>query len=272
MRRRVIGYPSDFGLTTAGELRNGADTSQTRPWLPGFALAMLACASLRAVMLVITRPLSFPDTPGYIHLANLIRSGQLADGLGQRTPGYSAFLPNVLDRDAVRVTQYALGMAMAAGVFYALWQLTDSQWLASLGALVFGLNVGEVFFESALLTEALSTTLLVAILVLLIWIRSDETHAPLGLVLLGVTVGILPLVRPLYVYMPLLLAAPVISTLGARRRQFWLYLLPAILPVVLWMGYLGRPRLLRTPDGVGLRMDQPCGCVHARRPRSLRDD
>jgi len=201
---------------------------------------MLASSLARATILVVSSPVHFPDTPGYLRLARLIGAGQVASDQGQRTPGYSAFvLINGMDEQAVRMAQYALGLALVAGVFYVLWKLTNSQWLASLGAFLCGLNAGEIFFESALLTEALSTFLLVTTLVLLVLIRDESSCASLKLILLGAAVGILPLVRPLYVYMPLLLAIPVLGMLTTCRRRFWLFILPAVLPAILWASYLG---------------------------------
>ncbi|MBN1629408.1 MAG: hypothetical protein JW990_06585 [Thermoleophilia bacterium] len=191
-------------------------------------------------MLIISDTRTEPDTPRYTILADLILHGRVADGQGISTPGYPGFLIlNSSNHDAVRVSQFVLGLAIAAGVFYVLWKLTSSRWLATAGALLYGLNLAVVFMESTLMTEPLATFLLVASLVLLVSIRRDAARLPLKLVALGAAVGVLPLVRPLYVYMPLLLAIPLIGTLKTRRSSFWLYLIPAILPVVLWMGYLG---------------------------------
>ena len=218
---------------------DNADRRSSR-WLPSFTATMLVCLAARVIVGVTTRPLIAPDTFGYMELARDIWHGNISAFQGIRTPGYSFFLLlHGLNVHAARVTQFALGMATVAGIFFVLWRLTQAPWLSSAGAVMYGLSVGHLFQESIVQTELLATFLLVAAPVLLVSLRGRDRHACLKLVALGVAVGVLPLVRPLYVYMPLLLAIPVATAVKSRPRRFWLYILPALIPVMIWMGYLG---------------------------------
>lgn len=241
--------PSERSPSAIDSQERRSDLSWAREWLPGFAVAMLASAHARGVILAATRPNVSPDAIEYMHLARLIADGRIVEDQGLRPPGYPVFLlVNFFDQDAVRLSQFALGMMLVAGIFYVLWKLTRSQWIACSGALLCGMNVGEMFFEASLATEALSTFLLVASLVLLVSVRHGRSFVALQLVAMGVAVGVLPLVRPLYVYVPLLFAVPLVLCLTPRRGRIAFYLIPALLPVVCWTGYLGA-----TFDYVGLQ-------------------
>lgn len=219
------------------ESRSAVARSAT--WLPGFAAVMIVSVLVRVAVAVTSRPVVDGDAPGYLEFARLIWHGHMVAFQGKRTPGYSVFLIlHAFNPEAVRLTQFALGLAVTAGLFFVLWQLTHSPWVTAIGAALYSLNVGHIYFESTLYAELLATFFLVLALVLLVSLRRSNRHEAAILIVLGLTIGILPLVRPLYVYLPLLLSIPVFMALKGRRRRFWLYVLPALIPVAMWMGYL----------------------------------
>lgn len=217
-------------------------SARSRHWVVSFAAIMLVSLVIRSIVLLLTSPVLAPDSIEYMHLARLIGQGRLAADFGLRAPGYSAFLLlHDFDPNFVRITQMALGLCITAGLYWLVWRFTASVWLASIGALLYGANVAQIFFESTLVTETLATALLFGAVLLLVCLSSSDFMVPWKLVALGLAVGVVPLVRPVYVFVPVLFIFPVAA--HACRRGHWrrllFYLLPAFLPVILWMTYLG---------------------------------
>ena len=223
--------------------------ARQRPWLIPFVVVIGVSFCARLLFVVVTSPVWWPDSIGYMQLARLIGRGNLAAGQGIRTPGYPLFmLLNDFNLSAIRATQMIMGLAITSGIFWIIWTLNHKPWLASLGALLYGLSIAQVRLESFILTETLATAFLLGALVSLVSLRTSQRRDWWKLLAMGVFAGLLPLVRPLYVFVPLLFAIPVASVVSLRSRRFWLYFLPAIRPVVVWVGYLGV-----TFDYVGLQ-------------------
>lgn len=93
--------------------------------------------------------------------------------------------------------------------------------------------------ESAILTETLATALPLGAAVALVHYRTRPRRGLWVLLAMGLAVGVVPLVRPLCIFVPFLFALPGGFTVGLTSRRFWLYLLPAILPAVAWCTYMG---------------------------------
>ena len=116
--------------------------ARQRPWLIPFVVVIGVSFCARLLLVVVTSPLWAPDSIEYMHLARLIWQGNLAADQGMRTPGYSLFmLLNGFSLDAIRVTQMILGLAITSGIFWIIWTLNHKPWIASLGALLYGLSI-----------------------------------------------------------------------------------------------------------------------------------
>jgi len=213
---------------------------RSRPYIASFAAVMLVSLVVRLIVLLLTSPVLAPDSIEYMHLARLIGQGRLAADFGLRPPGYSVFLLlHDFDPNLVRITQMALGLCITAGLYWLVWRFTASVWLASIGALLYGTNVAQIFFESSAVTETLATALLFGAVLLLVCLTNDSRVA-LKLVALGLAVGVVPLVRPVYVFVPVLFIFPAAGACRfGHRQRLLLYLLPAMLPVIMWVTFLG---------------------------------
>lgn len=224
-------------------------------WPIPFAVAMAVSLAARVDVVATTSPAWAPDSNGYMALAHLIGRGNVADDQGSRVPGYSLFLlAQAFHPNVVRASQELLGLLIATALFWIIWSLTRHPWLASIGALLYALNGGQILLESSILSETLATALLVGIAAALVACKTRRSPRHSLLLLMGLAAGFLPLVRPLYLFVPLVCTLPVASMVRVRSRAFWLYLAPAILPVVLWAGYLAF-----TFDYLGLQTDAAYG-------------
>lgn len=125
---------------------------------------------IRMGMLGWYAPVSYSDTRTYYRLAEQIKLGW-SHYDGSRTPGYPAFLALMGSEQNAWLAQMGMGVLNTL-LFYSLgWQLgagletKKRQALAVASGLAHTLNLGQLFFESNLLTETLATfflTLVVA--------------------------------------------------------------------------------------------------------------
>jgi len=163
-----------------------------------FALAFLE----RLLVIILYRPVTYSDTPSYRRLAESVLHG-FANYDGTRTPGYPVFLALAGSDQRVWLIQLLLGFVTTFLLFYIGWKLTDKLWFGGLIALAHTLNLGQLFYESNLLTESLTTFLLVLTMVgVLAWFLYPKIRSLWLAFLLGLISSITLLVRPLFIYLP----------------------------------------------------------------------
>jgi hypothetical protein len=106
--------------------------------------------------------------------------------------------------------QLCLGFLTTILLFYVTWKISSRSWLAGLIALAHTLNPQQIFFEADLLTETLATFLILLALVFLLGLFLDNKLSSwklIGLALLAGTVsGMAALTRPLFIFLPFLMA------------------------------------------------------------------
>lgn len=159
----------------------------------------------RLLVIILYQPVAYSDTPSYRRLAESVLQG-FANYDGTRTPGYPVFLALVGRDQRVWLIQLFLGFATTLLLFYIGWKLTDKPWFGGLIALAHTLNLGQLFFESNLLTEALSTFLMALTMVgVLAWLLYPKVRSLWLAFSLGLISSITLLVRPLFIYLPFFL-------------------------------------------------------------------
>ena len=262
--RRCAGLSDATQHDSAVKSTSQISVAQQRPWLIPFIVVMGAGLGARLLVVLVTSPVWWSDSTGYMQLARLIGRGNLAAGQGLRTPGYSVFiLLNGFNLSAIRVTQMIMGLAVTAGVFWIIWTLNHKPWLASLGALLYGLAIAQVRLESSIVAETLATALLLGAVVTLVSLRTGQRRDWWKLLAMGVFAGLLPLVRP-----PVRLCAfDIRHTRGFSGATAFATLLALFLaghPACGCLGRLSRSdiRLRRPANDFRLRLDQSRGSLH----------
>ena len=203
--------------------------------------AVLAAALLvRLWMLAGYRVAVYSDTHSYRRLAGVLQTwlqGGSAGYDGTRVPGYALFLALTGTDQIAWLVQMGLGVLITLLLFYIGWKLSGQAWLGGLTALLHTLNLGQLFFESSLLTETLSTFWIMLALAGLVWggeLSRNAACRPAWLIGLaggmGLAAAAAVLTRPLFVYLPFLLAlgvfwtwqpAPVRAMIQADRWRGW---------------------------------------------------
>ncbi len=174
---------------------------------PVFWLVIVSAVALveRLLVLLLYQPVAFSDTPSYRRLADTVLQG-FSSYDGTRTPGYPVFLALVGNDQRVWLAQLLLGFIATLLLFYIGWKLTDKPWFGGLIGLAHTLNLGQLFFESNLLTESLTTFLLIAIMAgMLAWLLYPQMRSIWMAFSLGLLSTLTLLVRPLFIFLPFIL-------------------------------------------------------------------
>lgn len=216
---------------------------------------------VRLLIILAYNPVAFSDTHSYRRLADTVLHG-FANYDGTRTPGYPVFLALTGTDQRAWIAQLLLGFIATLLLFFIGWKLTDKPWFGGLVALIHTLNFGQVFFESNLLTESLTTFLMILSMAgLLAWLLFPNLRSLWLAFLLGIISSIMLLVRPLFIYLPFLILLVIFvepwlsrrarqhlieigdsTKIGSARYHPWRYGVALLIPVVLlvggWMNFI----------------------------------
>jgi 4-amino-4-deoxy-L-arabinose transferase-like glycosyltransferase len=131
-------------------------------------VAMVAVVE-RVLLYLFYRPVAYSDTGGYRRAVEAIL-GDWNNLDGTRTPGYPVFIALFGPDERVYAAQLALGLVTTLLVFYVGWRISQKGWFGVLAALVHSLNLGQFSFEANLISECLTTFLIVVSLALMAWL------------------------------------------------------------------------------------------------------
>ncbi len=204
------------------------------------------------------------DTPTYLHLASSLKNNHGFERYnGTRTPGYPIFLMLAGNTDRVYLLQLCLGVLNTFMVYYIAWRVSQRAWFAGLLALIHTLNLGQIFFEAAMLSETVATFFLLIILTGLVYILKNQATvdtqippAPIAArnqpdpvrvlavsLLIGLAAAALALTRPLFAFFPFFGAfflfffwRPV--SIKLRLSAAILTTLPALLVLLVWINFI----------------------------------
>jgi hypothetical protein len=230
-------------------------TSSSWLWLAGILVVGMV---LRAVILWATEPVIWPDSNGYLYLAQGIVRGDISRDVGMRTPTYPLLI--ILAGNNINRTvffQSLMGLAITALIFWITWMITQSNMIAGLTSLLYALDVNQIQFEISILTETITVFLLLMSIALLIlaWKKMDEKVTPSGLFwAIGLVSGLTLLARPLYNFLPVVLFLATLFkafVLKLGKLRIVIILVPATLLVLGWstlnywrLGYFGFTTLI----------------------------
>lgn len=229
------------------------DRTSAATWFIGvMCFAMLE----RILLWLLYRPVSYGDSNSYWRLAEGVRGGfKVYDAT--RTPGYPALLAVFDTPEKVWVVQTVMGLIVTGLLFYTGWRISGRGWLGGLAALANCLNLGQLFFEPAILSETAATFwITLAFAGLTAWLYARGCRQGIGgaatALGLGLCVSLAWLTRTLFIYLPfwtlftmLIVRFPDDELTFTRR---WLpkairlpalfYLLPVVAALGGWLGWM----------------------------------
>ncbi len=223
--------------------KNDTPITKAKPVLTWFLIILISAIILRILLFFLYTPVSYHDTDSYWRAARAVLSG-FENYDGTRTPGYPVFLALAGTHMVAYALQLAMGLLITLGLFYIAWRVSDNPIFAALVAGVHTLNAGQLLFEANLLTETLSTFWIIVALVAAYFVmHKPDKHKLLFIIIVGVSSALAALTRPLFIFLPVLLAVFLaVRSTDKKVKVSWLTLVLAILPATLlmggWMGWV----------------------------------
>ena len=222
----------------------------------GWALLLVAVGAVERVLLwLVYSPVAYGDTATYQRLAGALGGGGLRAYDGTRVPGYPVLVMAFGgDPDAIRAAQMLLGLAASLLLFWLGWRATGSAGFGFVLGMLYNLLAGQVLVESVLLSESLTSFLVIAGIAGLVSLAQARRYLAILALLLGFTAAAAGLMRALFYPLapwlaiflalpntvdavPALFAGPEREGIGLRFRLMRLGLY-AIFPIVLLGGWL----------------------------------
>jgi hypothetical protein len=171
----------------------------------------------------------WPDSSGYISLAESIRNGDLSSNSGVRTPGYPLFLLFINnDRQYAVLAQIFLGLCVTTSLFWTTFFFTQNNSIATIAGASYGLNIAQIQFELSILTETLTTFLAIlsVVFLFLLWQRVQYQKKYTWLVvLIGFTSSLTTITRPSFLFFPIVLSFFIAIILIRSNNKPWVSLL-----------------------------------------------
>jgi hypothetical protein len=200
-------------------------------------LVLLAVLAVSRLILQFTlRASTFADSYEYQGLAHMLRTGNFAGFMGQRSPGYPFLILAVGENlRALYIVQALLGIGTAVLAYFLTRRLTGKGWLSCAAGLVVGLHPKLLLYEAIIGTETLSLFLVTASAYLLAAMLDPRTTRRQSYVyawLQGTLSVWMILTRPALTVIPLVIA--LILWLVRRRKSALLYLGLTVLTVLGW--------------------------------------
>jgi uncharacterized membrane protein YhaH (DUF805 family) len=229
-----------------------------------------------AIWAVYDGPALAPDTGSYLELARALLTLDFSHYNGWRTPGYSILLlicgssPPV-----VWLAQSLMGLLMTVLIYRIVEDCSKSRLAATTAALLHTLALNQLFFEAAVLSEALAGFLVM----LSFWAseRAAFRGAPVGGTTLAAGINAMAtLTRPIYfVGAAVQCCLLAIAAVHGRAKTVTIFLACFLAPVLAWcafnqatLGYFGLSTV------TGLTLTNHSGAIIERAPdefATLRD-
>jgi hypothetical protein len=213
---------------------------------------------IRVALLLTYSPVEYGDSGSYLRLGEALLGIGVRGYDGTRVPGYPLFLAAFgLDPGRIWLGQMALGLLISVMLFGLMRLLTGSPVQGFLLGALYDLLPGQILFESNLLTETLTTFLVVlTVLIFAFYAASGSLSKKTWLLpLLGLVAASIGMVRPLFFPVTVLMLLGVwIATPGKMRRKVQALALYAIFPLLIqggWLIYMRSDWNVLSPTAMG---------------------
>jgi 4-amino-4-deoxy-L-arabinose transferase-like glycosyltransferase len=181
-----------------------------------FFLLLGVCIALRILIFTNYQPILFNDSSGYKEMAVQLKTLNFSGYIGFRTPVYPLLLMMGGINDYITwAIQSILGITVSILLYLLTLRLTGNRALSFVVGLSYSLSMHALFFETIILTETLTTFLLILSLSLLV--AAFDKNSIRLYILTGVGLGLAALTRPLFLFLIPLVAFFLFFKLKANK-------------------------------------------------------
>jgi len=209
---------------------------QSRSAIRALVLLVVIAVAARAALFLVYQPVVYPDTGTYHTLASQILNFDFSDYRAVRTPAYSLLLLlGYQNHFLVWLIQSTLGVLISILLFWICLSHTGNSIWALCAGLAHTLALNQLFFEANVLSETLSTFLIVLSVASLI-AASKRRHLGYG-AWAGFASAFATLTRPVYIYLGPLFALLLLLFERDGKRLAASVVVAFILPVLGWAAF-----------------------------------
>jgi len=178
----------------------------------------------------------YPDSVGYIELAERLLSFDLVGYNGERTPGYPLLLCLTGIWPALSAAaQLCMGIASLVFIYKILMLLKVNRKVSLYLTIILSLYIPAIFFELAILTETLTTLCLIIIFYLFFELIIKDAGLK-NYILLSILCLYVVVIKPFYIFLPFLLVLfLLINNLSFHTVKRSLFII--LLPVLFFVGW-----------------------------------
>ena len=186
-----------------------------------FRVLLLLSVVARVIAIYFYHPVPIHDAPTFLLLAERISRFDLSGDDGFRTPVYPLFLA-LLGNNlwAVYLIQSLIGIVISILLYVIFRHVSENGYVALICASFYAVNPSSVLFEATIMTETLTTFLIVLTVLLAMRILRSEQLKPSAFFMLGLVSSLAGFTRPTFQLLPVVLLVVVPTLLYLRGKVF----------------------------------------------------
>ena len=203
-----------------------------------YILSIGLLARLITFFVFYTQATIYPDSGGYIELAERLMSFDLSGYSGKRSPGYPLLIAIAQAEVYVVVfIQFALGLISAVFWYKTLLQLKVNKMLSFYTTLFLSTLLNVIFFETAILVETFTVFLFSWVIFRMVSSQNQSENSLKTELFTGLLLGLLTLVKPFYAFVPFLFYGFYILQHFKLKSIFSKKLLLLVFPLMAYFGW-----------------------------------
>lgn len=170
-----------------------------------YILGIGLLARLITFFVFYTQATIYPDSGGYLELAERLMRFDLSGYSGKRSPGYP-FLIAIAQAEVYVVVfmQFALGLISAVFWYKTLLQLKVNKKFSFYTTLFLSTLLNVIFFETAILVETFTVFLFSWVIFRMVRAQNQSENSIKTELFTGLLLGLLTLLKPFYAFVPFL--------------------------------------------------------------------
>ncbi|WP_165020545.1 phospholipid carrier-dependent glycosyltransferase [Dysgonomonas sp. ZJ279] len=200
---------------------------------------VIIAACIRILVTILYQHITiYPDSEDYIALANRLLNFDLNGYGGERSPGYPLLLSLAHNSFVITsIFQSVIGIITLVLTYKTLLLAGIKKEFSLTITLLVACYLPILFFEFAILSETLTLFVITITFYLFFKIILEKRSRVNDYALLGLSCGYLVLIKPFYIFIPVLIVIFLLCSNLLIQRKFAAYISILILPAFIFLGW-----------------------------------